>query len=297
MTRLQALSDRRLPACDLHLHSTHSDGLMRPAEVVETAAREDIGVISLTDHDTTDGLPEASTRAAELKVELIPGIEISCDLPAGGERHLLGYGFDAADADLQAGLVRNLASRRERLDRTVEALGKAGMPLRVEDILAVSTGRSVGRPHVAEALLRAGFVRTRQEAFDRWLGDGKIGHVPRKNLGVEEAIRLLHAAGGVAVLAHPGRKPRSGDIEQLVGFGLDGVEVLHPANRAEDIRVLHEIVERFGLIATGGSDCHGDAEGLALLRARRVPASAAQALMARLSGCAGTAAGSRRASP
>lgn len=282
MTPLQPLGDRSAPAADLHLHSRCSDGLLTPTEAMEAAAAANVRHVALTDHDTFAGLEEAGRRARELGLELIPGVEISCNLPEGGERHVLAYGADPEHPGLRDGLARNRAERDRRVDRTLEALATAGVHLTREQIAATAEGASVGRPHVADALVRAGRVKSRQEAFDRWLGDGKIGHVPRMNIGVAEAIRLVHEAGGVTVLAHPGRRPRPGVIEALLALGLDGLEVLHPANGPEDVKMLNALVERHGLLATGGSDNHGDADGMAALRARRVPARVAEALLERL---------------
>jgi hypothetical protein len=281
------MQEARVPATvgggvDLHLHSTCSDGLLAPEEVVRLAAAAGLSTISLTDHDTLDGVPAATEEGRSRGIEVVPGVEVSCSLPEGSERHVLGYGVDLGETRLQAVLERNRQARRDRLQGMVDALASVGVRLSVEDILAQVPGPSVGRPHVAAALVGLGLVASRQEAFDRWLGDGKIACVRKQNVGCEEAIRALHEAGGVAVLAHPGRRRDHELVARMASWGLDGVEVTHPMNQPDDVRALTGLVAERGMLATGGSDCHGDPEGLANMRARRVPTSVADALRERL---------------
>lgn len=266
---------------DLHLHSTCSDGLWPPARVVEKAARAGISVLSLTDHDSVEGIPEAAAAARELGVELIPGAEISVDLPSGGERHMLAYGFDTADAPLAAALAENVAARTTRLDGMLAALRREGIHLEPADVLA-EAGGNVGRPHVADALVRKGIVRRRQEAFDRWLGDGRPAHVKKRNVDSGRAIALVHAAGGIAVLAHPGRRWDPLAIEEMVRAGLDGLECWHPSHGGSQVKAVLEMTQRWNLVATGGSDCHGDEEGEQNLHASSVPLSAAERVLERV---------------
>lgn len=266
---------------DLHLHSTRSDGRLEPAAVVERAARVGIRTIALTDHDTVDGVAEARARGRALDVAVIPGVEISALQPAHGERHLLAYGVDLADETLQRTLAENRAARHARLEEMVHALTIAGVRITVEDVMAAAAGASVGRPHVADALVSAGHVGSRQEAFDRWLADGKPAAVPKRVLDCAEAIEVVHRAGGLAVLAHPGRGRLAG-WDPLLDAGLDGVETIHPSHSDEDVRRLTEAARQRGLLCTGGSDNHGDPAGHAAMEACRVPGALAAALQERL---------------
>lgn len=266
---------------DLHLHSTHSDGLWDPERVVEMASRHGVAALSLTDHDTCDGLAAAALACERLAIDFIPGVEISVEHPEAGERHLLAYGIDPAEPALLRALQGNVTGRAERLHRMLDALAGAGVRLDAADVLVHASG-SVGRPHVADALVRKGFARSRQEAFDRWLADGKVGHVKKPNVDVAEAIRCVHGAGGVAVLAHPGRRWNPDVIEDLVRMGLDGVEAWHPSHGRTHVRALEDMARRWSLLVTGGSDCHGDAEGQANLRGHHVALSAAEGLAERI---------------
>jgi hypothetical protein len=260
---------------------------------VELAAEAGLSTIALTDHDTLAGLPEAAARAAELGVELISGVEVTCSLPSGGERHVLAYGVDPTDEALATGLAVNGTSRRARVDRMVAVLAGMGVAVSVDAVLAEARGASVGRPHVADALVRAGHARSRQEAFDRWLGDGMPAAVPKTSLGMREAIDLIHGAGGLAVLAHPGRRADLSRLDAFAALGLDGIEVTHPSHAADDVKMLQAAAARLGLLTTGGSDNHGDAEGLAAMRARRVPRHVADELRKRLAHGAACGRGSR----
>ena len=266
---------------DLHLHSTRSDGHWPPERVVEKAARAGVAVMALTDHDSTEGLEEAGRAASRLGLELIPGIEISVDVGTSGERHLLAYGMDPSDAELRRLLAENVVARIERLHRMIEALARDGVKIEASDVLAEAHG-NVGRPHVADALVRKGIVRRRQEAFDRWLGDGRNAHVKKINVQADRAIRVVHGAGGVTVLAHPGRRWDPAQIEGLVRDGLDGLEAFHPSNGATQVKALQQMAERWSLLVTGGSDCHGDEEGEQNLRAGSLPVSAAEAVLERV---------------
>lgn len=271
---------------DLHLHSTHSDGLLAPADVMERAADAGLAIVSLTDHDSIDGLPSARRAAAARGLELIPGVEISTRDPRGVERHLLAYGIDPDHEPLRDELARNASSREDRVQAMVDALDGVGVRISVEDVLAEAKG-SIGRPHVADALVRRGFVRSRQEAFDRWLADGRVAHVPKGNIDIGHAIDVVHDAGGVAVLAHPGRRWTPGLVEELVRLGLDGVEVHHPSNGAAERMALEEMAARWGLLVTGGSDNHGDREGNAVMRASRIPRELADRVVERVASRAG----------
>ena len=281
------------PTCDLHLHTLHSDGLAPVAAVLDLAARFGRSAVAITDHDTLAGLEEAQAGARQRGLRWLSGVEISVKVPGHGERHVLAYGFDPADVRLRECLDSNRRGRLERLQHVVDALAGAGIVVDAQDILERAGAAAVGRPHVADALVRSGRAASRQDAFDRWLGDGKIGHVHAATVSSDDAIAAVHGAGGVAVLAHPGRQGDLDVIEHLVRSGLDGIECTHPSHAASLARKLESLAERFGLLKTGGSDNHGDATGDAAMRALRVPLAAFDAVAAR----AGERAAARAVAP
>lgn len=241
---------------DLHMHSTFSDGEWTPEKLVKSARRVGIAVIALTDHDSVDGLPQAGAFAEMHGVEILPGVEISA-FDEGIDLHILGYGFDSANAELRDALRRSQAARQTRAARIVEKLADLGMPLDLQDVLARAQEGVVGRPHVAQALHDAGHVRTIREAFDLYLGDGKPACVDKMRITAREAIELLHGAGGIAVAAHPATYGGVSFLEPLLDDGLDGVEVLHSLHDSTLARELSEFASSHGLVTTGGSDFHG----------------------------------------
>jgi predicted metal-dependent phosphoesterase TrpH len=267
---------------DLHLHATCSDGLLSVRELAEAVAEAGIAVAALTDHDTLEGVAEFAALCRDRRVVPVTGVEISALHPLAGERHLLGYGVDLACPELGAALADNLEARRTRLDSILVALGELGLPLSVEAVLAEAGGGSVGRPHVADALVRAGHAASRQEAFERWLGDGKPAAVPKGVLTCARAIELIHGAGGLAVLAHPGRQGDPLALPGLLRDGLDGLEVYHPSHSDADRLALQAVARRHDLLETGGSDNHGDAKGMQAMRSCPAPGRVARALFARL---------------
>lgn len=248
---------------DLHAHSAISDGTDTPAGLVAEARRAGLDVVALTDHDTFDGLPEALAVGESLGVRVVPGIELSTEV-AGQSVHLLGYGCRTDDADLLAELVLIRRGRDGRIPVMLAILAELGMPLDPAVLAQVSgTATSIGRPHLADALVVQGYVADRTEAFGRLLADDGPAFVPRYAAPLEPAIRLIHAAGGVAVLAHPwGRVSR----EVLPGryladlarsHGLDGIEVDHNDHDPETREALRQLARRWDLLATGSSDYHG----------------------------------------
>lgn len=241
---------------DLHLHTTASDGQLAPAELVRLARAQRLDVIAITDHDTTAGLAEAEQAASGMPV-IIPGIELSAE-DARLDVHILGYGIDAQDAKFQITLAHFRADREQRGQKIVEKLVELGLPVAWERVLALADGGSVGRPHIARALVEAGYVESTGEAFDRYLHNGGPAYVARQRLTPESAIYLIHHAGGAAVLAHPGLLPNyTMMVERLVRAGLDGVEVVHPKNPETVRDNLRALAARHGLIMTGGTDYHG----------------------------------------
>ena len=247
----------RPPIIDLHSHSTESDGVLLPQVAVETAARDGVTVLALTDHDTMTGIPAARRAAAECGIELIPGVEVSC---AWGREsvHLLGLFVDPEDRALTTLFSEVSERRRERISETCRQLTAAGVPLLYEEVAAMSTGRSLGRPHVADALVHKGLVRNRAEAFNRYLGDGKAGHVRYGwKIGVDEAAKMLHAAGGISSVAHPKYlKDQSALPSMLRETGARALEAYH-VEQDHDEREHHlRVADSLGLMVSGGSDFH-----------------------------------------
>lgn len=247
---------------DLHSHTYYSDGVLSPEALVDLAYQRGVRYLAVTDHDSTEGLAEAIGAAAmHPGMTLIPGIEISCDLP-GREVHVLGYFLDYEDASFQASLAQMRQNRVGRAKRMLELLAGLGMPLDWERVQEIAGDASIGRPHVAQALLERGYVRDLREAFDLYLGNGKPAYVERDKLTPEDAIRQIRAVGGLPVLAHPSFvEDFEALLPDLIEAGLVGMEVYYAAYDAETIQRLLAVANRFGLVPCGGTDYHGRFEG------------------------------------
>jgi predicted metal-dependent phosphoesterase TrpH len=248
---------------DLHTHSSVSDGTDSPEELVQRAAAAGLDVVALTDHDTFDGLDAAAEEAERIGIKLVRGFELSCTRQ-GSSVHLLGYGVDPGHPELAAELLRVRGGRLNRLSGVLAKLAALGVPVTEAEVLEqVGESPSVGRPHIADALIEAGHVRDRQEAFDRFLADSGPAHVPRYAIELERAVDLVHAAGGVAVIAHPwgrGREPvlPPALLASLVReHRLDGIEVDHQDHDEPTRQRLRALTAQLGLLATGSSDYHG----------------------------------------
>jgi predicted metal-dependent phosphoesterase TrpH len=248
---------------DLHTHSSVSDGTDRPAELVRKARAVGLDVVALTDHDTFDGLDEAAAEGERLGILLVRGMELSCSR-RGDSVHVLAYGADRANPALAAEMARVRDGRLGRLAGVLAKLAELGVPVSEAEVMAqVGDSPSVGRPHIADALIKAGHVRDRQEAFDRFLADGGPAHVHRYTIEVDRGIDLVHEAGGLAVIAHPWGRGReyvlpSCVLEALVrDHGLDGIEVDHQDHDYETRKRLRALADDLGLLATGASDYHG----------------------------------------
>jgi predicted metal-dependent phosphoesterase TrpH len=248
---------------DLHTHSNVSDGTDTPAELVVAAHEAGLDVVALTDHDTFDGLDRAVAAGREHGVEVVRGMELSCSRQ-GQSVHLLAYGADPEAAVLAEEMTKVREGRTGRLRPVLDLLAGLGVPVTEEEVLAqVGSSPSVGRPHIADALVAAGWVADRTEAFDRFLADGGPAHVGRYAIEIGHGIDLVHAAGGVAVIAHPwgrGRSellPASFLTELVEQHGLEGIEVDHQDHDAEARAGLRALADRLGVLGTGSSDYHG----------------------------------------
>ena len=247
---------------DLHTHTCFSDGLLAPEALVKLAIERGLAALSITDHDSLEALVPAR-EAARAAIELVPGIELSSAMD-GVELHLLGYYIDPLDEPLRQRLDRFRGERVERAAAMVERLNDLGHPLAMDDVLALAGPGVVGRPHVAAALVRAGHAETLDDAFRRFLGRGGAAFVPRPAFHTEEAIALIHAAGGISVLAHPGGLLAASVVERLVDAGLRGLEIWHPHHGAGTVRRWRAVAARLHLLETGGSDFHGPERGVGL---------------------------------
>ena len=249
---------------DLHTHSSVSDGTDEPAALVRQAHDAGLDVVALTDHDTFDGLDEAVAAGEQFGVQVVRGMELSC-ARVGNSVHLLAYGADPASPGLAAEMLRVRGGRMGRLAGVLDKLAELGVPVTEAQVLTqVGNSPSVGRPHIADALIAAGHVRDRQEAFDRFLADGGPAHVHRYAIDIERGIDLVHQAGGLAVIAHPWGRGRERVLPAAVlealadDHGLDGIEVDHQDHDPDTRRRLRDLAERLGLLITGASDYHGE---------------------------------------
>ncbi|GJM43771.1 MAG: phosphatase [Gemmatimonadota bacterium] len=241
---------------DLHMHSAYSDGDWTPSKLVQAAVGAGLGALALTDHDDIRGWEEAHRTGREQGLVVLPGVELSAWW-SGVDLHLLAYGFEPTNAGLLAILDGASSARLRRAEAIAERLTELGAPVTMESVHAIAGGATIGRPHVARALVEAGHVSTIREAFDVYLADGKPACVEKANLTPEEAIRVVHGAGGVIVVAHPGILGGPEELEPLVQMGVDGVEVRHSLHGRKSERAFDEFARTHGLLKTGGSDFHG----------------------------------------
>ncbi len=254
---------------DLQVHTTASDGALAPTKVVEAARDANLYAIAITDHDTVDGLPEATAAGELLGVRIVAGVELSSHFD-DDELHLLGLHLSNQDA-MRSALRELQAGRVERAERIVAVLNKHSMPVTMDAVLAEAADGAVGRPHIARAMVAGGWVRDFRDAFDRWLGFGRPAYMAKERFDVADAIALVHQAGGLAVWAHPGDSATPTRIQRLADVGLDSVEVLHPSHPPALSQRLFDNTERAGLLPSGGSDWHGTHDGPRRLGGQLVP--------------------------
>lgn len=276
--------------CDLHMHSTASDGEDAPQRLPALAGEAGLAAIALTDHDTTAGLARCAAACKKQGIDFLTGVEFSCEPVQGhGTCHLLGYGFDPEHPALADLLERQRESRQQRIPRIIAKLNELGVDVTYEEIREAVAAQAVGRPHVAAVLLQKGYVKTIKDAFDRYLGLRAPAYVPKPKVRVGAAIAALHAAGGLAVLAHPVqmRLPDETALAQVLAqlreAGLDGLECHHTDHAAAQVELYRTLAQRFELLITGGSDYHGRHKDIAL-GSQNVPLELFQILRDRLDG-------------
>lgn len=262
---------------DLHIHTNFSDGSDSPEEVVRLAIDKELSCIAITDHDMIAGVEPAIKAAEGSGLEVISGVELSTEI-AGKDVHILGYCFDIHSSALQERLQIFCDTRIGRAKEIVKKLQVIGLDIEEEDVLSLADSDAVGRPHVAQALLNKGHVKTIGEAFDKYIAEGKPGFLPKHKQTPFEAIKLIHDAGGVAVMAHPMQTQRDELIPQLVEAGLQGLEVYYPNSSKKIIEYYERIADKHGLIKTGGSDAHGRFKDYSPIGMVRVNISAVEKL-------------------
>jgi predicted metal-dependent phosphoesterase TrpH len=243
---------------DLHVHSTASDGRLTPAEVIREAAERGLSYIALADHDNVDGIAAAKVAAKAFpKLSVIPAIEISTDIPQG-EVHILGYFIDYTDPELLAKLEDFKNSRLRRAEKMVAKLEKLGVPVEWRRVLEIAGSSTIGRPHIAQAMLEKEYVPSFKDAFDEYLGHGKPAYVEREKMLPAEAVGIIVRARGLPVLAHPLTSPDpEGLILELKSAGLVGLEAYYNGYSPEEVESLVALAQKYSLITTGGSDFHG----------------------------------------
>ncbi len=246
---------------DLHMHTTHSDGSYTPRELVRFAKEKKLECISVTDHDTMSSYEECAEEAKKLGIELVPGIEVSAQFDPG-TLHILGFFQDRNHPPLKAAFEEIQKARRERNPQIIQKLNQQGIPITMEEVVEVSGGKQVGRPHFARILLEKGAVKSMQEAFDRYLAKGKPAYVDKRRLSSREAIERIREAGGLASVAHPKQmrldeEKLTQELARLTDEGLEGIEAYNSCQSREEAVLYKRLAKRFNLLVTGGSDFHG----------------------------------------
>jgi len=255
---------------DLHLHTQFSDGTFTPEELVLQAQKNGLSCIALTDHDTVEGCARAATACSAVQMEFIPGSELTAEHD-DTEVHILGYFLDIENRVLLERIAQFQSVRQSRIHEMVAALNKLGVPLKVESVFALANCKSPGRPHVARALVKEKLIGSLDEAFERYLKKGRPAWVPKTKMSALESVELIHQAGGLAVMAHPGLNRTDEIIPALVDAGLDGIECFHTKHSTVMSERYLEIAEEYDLLVTGGSDCHGYSKNKPLIGTVKLP--------------------------
>ncbi len=240
---------------DLHMHSFHSDGYYSPEKLIEKAKNQGIKILSITDHDSVNGFNEATQYAEKFGIEVIPGVEISTDI-RDTEVHILGYFVDPNNKDLEHYLNFFREERHKRAIRMVNKLNILGLDITIDDVLVFAKDSALGRPHIAQALLAKGQVKSFFEAFYKYIGNHAPAYERKVHLSPQSAFKIINDAGGLSFIAHPGNMPEI-LIKELIDAGVDGIEVIHPSHSPEQVKFYRGIVIEYFLLESGGSDFHG----------------------------------------
>lgn len=241
---------------DLHIHTVKSDGTFTPIEVLETARKKKLTAFSITDHDSIDAFFDIEDQLTKNDPEYIPGLELSVT-NGDSDLHLLAYYFDPRSEQLNNKIEEFRSYRNERGAMIVKKLNDMDVNITIDDVTKIAGKAAIGRPHIADAIYQSGAVESYNQAFNKHIGNGKPAYVAKKNFTPEEAISMVHDAGGVAVLAHPAIEDAYQHLEMLVGLGLDGIECFHSYHKQKDVDQFKHFAERWRLVITGGSDFHG----------------------------------------
>jgi predicted metal-dependent phosphoesterase TrpH len=264
---------------DLHLHTQFSDGTFTPEELVLHAQKNGLACIALTDHDTVEGCARAAAACAAVQMDFIVGSELTAEHD-DTEVHIIGYCLDPQNPLLLERIAKFQSGRQQRIHEMCAALNRLGVPIMAEAVFALANCKSPGRPHVARTLVKEKLIGNLDEAFDRFLKKGRPAWVPKTKMSALEAVELIHQAGGLAVMAHPGLNRTDDVIPALVDAGLDGIECFHTKHSTVMSERYLEIAEKYGLLVTGGSDCHGYSKNRPLIGTVRVPFMYVEKLLA-----------------
>ncbi len=268
---------------DLHLHTRFSDGTFSPEELVLQAQNHGLACIALTDHDTVEGCAPAAVACANVRMEFIPGAELTAE-HEDVEVHILGYFLNIHNQTLLKRIAKFQEVRQNRIHEMVAALNKLGVPLKAESVFALANCQSPGRPHVARALVKEKLIGSLDEAFDKYLKKGRPAWVPKTKMSALEGIELIHQADGLAVMAHPGLNRTDEIIPDLVDAGMDGIECFHTKHSTAMSERYLEIADKYHLLVTGGSDCHGYSKVRPLIGTVKLPYEHVEKLKAAVAG-------------
>ncbi len=256
-------------AVDLHVHTNCSDGLLWPEAVIDFCLKSGVKVLSITDHDTVEAHHQLNGYLDEKDIVLVPGVELSTSWKSS-DFHILAYFIDFHELEFKRKIEHFRRQREQRGEAIVKKLNDLGIDLSMETVKKIAGSSVMGRPHVADALVKEEYVLTIDEAFARFLGYHAPAYVPKKYLMPEEAIKLVHRAGGVAVWAHPGPVGKDNLLGELVDMGLDGIEAFHPLHDTRQSRHYINLAKKHNILYSGGSDCHARRERI-LIGTQKVP--------------------------
>ena len=252
---------------DLHIHSTASDGSLTPAAILDHAQKLNLAAIAITDHDSLDGSREALRTGIPSSLHFLSGVEISAAYPpflqGSGSFHILGYGIHLDDPALNQRLKKLQEARKNRNPKIVRRLNELGFPISLEDVQQLAGQGQIGRPHIADAMVKRGYVASIDEAFKKFLGTERPAYVNKERIGCEDAIKIIRGAGGIAALAHPGlldvadKRQLEALIQNLIDIGMGAIEVYYPQHTTEQIKRYAQLSKQYGLLMTGGTDFHG----------------------------------------
>lgn len=255
---------------DLHVHTTWSDGVFSPQHLIQKAAEIGIRAIAVTDHDAVRGIKEAAQEGEMCGVEVLSGIELSTTNGIH-DVHILGFLFDPEDPYILEYVDFFQKERQKRARKIMNRLREMGVRLNVEFVIANAGHGAVGRPHIADALMEEGYALTYDEAFYKYIGDGKPAFVEKPKITPSEGMQLIHRGGGLSFLAHPGMDLTEAEIMAIIKQGLDGIEILHPTHSEEKVNYFYKFARDNNLLVSGGSDCHGDRKGKMMMGKFNVP--------------------------